>query len=275
LSVAFSLLTLSFAVATFVRAEAWADEVTLWSSTFRDSPDNQHVACAQLGRLYMRAGLLAHALSLYRGCAVTPSSRFIMLSNGASVLARAGRYREALAALDGLAEPARKQPLVSLNNAVFQIYLGNFGGARAALTRTLAADPTSPKALALARQLPSIERTRQQLDALPDGSAILERARLLQKLGLTAESSRAWQLALESGSLSPEQFREGLAFIVGQSDAETLEALHREYPMQFAPAESSELAHQYSERHELSRRLLAAWPGLGLGLRRLPGTIGP
>ncbi len=54
-------LSLSFAGATFVRASAWADEVTLWTQTFHANPDNEFLACAQLGRLYLRAGLFSQA----------------------------------------------------------------------------------------------------------------------------------------------------------------------------------------------------------------------
>jgi protein O-mannosyl-transferase len=274
LAAACALLSLSFVGATFLRAAAWADEVTLWSKTFRDNPDNQHVACTQLGRLYAGAGLLTQALSLYRGCAVTSNSRFILLSNAAAVLARAGRYREALAQLDDLGEPARQKPLVILNQALLYAQLADFGAARAAVARALNVDPHSASALSLSRQLPSVERARQQLDAMPNSAPALERARLLRDLGLSSEALRAWQQAFASGSLSREQFREGLTFALGQGDEATVELLHREYPAQFEPAQSQELTRAYSARHELSLQLLAIWPSLGVPLRALPGADG-
>ncbi|MEO6598671.1 MAG: hypothetical protein ABIQ16_02280 [Polyangiaceae bacterium] len=266
---AWGLLLLSFAAATFVRAEAWADEVELWATTFHDSRQNQFVACAHLGGLYVRAGLFGEALSLYRGCTVAPGSRFVLLSNGASVLARAGRYREALASLDDLAEPDRRRPLIALNQALFYTYVNDFGAARVSLARALRGDPESKKGMALSRQLPSIEQAREELGAMPDGAPALERARLLQSLGLVTEAVQAWKLAFASGSLSNLQFREGLDFAISQADAATVEALHHEYIAHFEEVGSRSLALGYSARHELSLRLRAAWPRLGLPLLSL------
>jgi protein O-mannosyl-transferase len=274
LAVACGVLSLSFIGATFLRADAWADEVKLWTSTFRDNPDNQHVACAQLGRLYVRAGLPAQALSLYQGCNVAPGSRFILLSNGAAVLARAGRYREGLALLDTLGDNARNRTLVLVNQALFYTYLNDFGAARAALARALNADPQSRNALALSRQLPAIEQARKQLDALPSTAPALERARLLQDLGLSKEAMDAWQLAFASGLLSREQFLEGFELVLSQGDAATVEALHREYLAQFKQPVSASLELAYSARHDLSLSLLAVWPSLGLPLRALPSRTG-
>ncbi len=268
------LLSLSFAIATFVRADAWADEVTLWSKTYEDNPENAFLGCAELGRLYVRAGLFAQAYSLYRGCSVTPTRRFVLLSNAASVLARTGRYRQALSSLAGLDELSRRTPLVALNQALFYTYLNDFAAARAALARALRVDPQSESGLALLQQLPTIERARQELAALPDSAPALERAHLSGSLGLLAEAVQAWQLALAGGSLSREQFREGVGFVLTQGDAVRARALHQQYLAYFEQAESSPLEQAYRARSELSQRLLALWPRLGLELVAWPSTVG-
>ena len=266
------LLSLSFAIATCVRADAWADEVTLWTRTYKDNPENEFLACAELGRLYVRAGLFAQAYSLYRGCSVTPVRRFVLLSNAASVLARTGRYREALGLLDGLGELARRTPLVALNQALFNTYLNDFAAARAALARALSADPKSENGRALLQQLPTIEQARQELAALPDDAPALERAHLSRSLGLIAEGVQAWQVALAHGSLSRDQFREGVGFVLSQGDAASIRALHQQYLAYFEQAESSPLERAYRARDELSQRLLALWPQLGVQLLGWPGT---
>lgn len=270
-----ALLVVSFIGATFVRAAAWADDVELWTDTFRDNPDNRHVACTQLGRLYASAGLLPQAVSLYEGCAVTSSSRFLLLSNASAILARAGRYREALAVLDGLDETERNRPLVILNQALLEISLADFGAARAAIARALKADPHSASALNLSRQLPSVEQARHKLDTLPVGASALERARLLQRLGLTSEAVQAWQVALESSTLAPEQFREGSTFLLSQADDQTVERLHRAHLTELGLPQNSDLELGYTARHELRLRLLAVWPSLGVPLRALPAQVGP
>ena len=266
------LLSLSFVAATFIRARAWADEVTLWSKTYRDNPENPFLGCAQLGRLYVKVGLFRNAFSLYRGCSVSPVRRFVLVSNAAAVLARTGRYQAALTLLDGLDELARRKPLIALNQALFFSDLNDFTSARAALARALRADPKSQNGLRLAQQLPARERARIELDSLPSGAPILDRARRLQSLGLTAEALIAWQAALASDSLTAQQMAEGLEFAVAQADAATLEALHRRYSDRFAGPEGAWLEQAYAARHDLSQQLLAVWPSLELPLRELPGS---
>ncbi|MET0793701.1 MAG: hypothetical protein ABW061_19430, partial [Polyangiaceae bacterium] len=275
LACACALVSLSFAVATFERAKAWADELELWTKTYRDNPENEFLACAQLGRLYVHARLFSYALSLYQGCsAVTPVRRFVLLNNGASVLARTGRYREALTLLNGLDEVAQRTPLVALNQALFSTYLNDFAGARAALARALLADPKSERGLLFQQQLPALERARQQLDALPNDTPAVERARQLQSLGLTAEAVRTWQSALASGALASAQFREGVEFVLEQADAATVEALHRDYSTYFAQPANASLEAAYSEQRRSSQRLLSAWPSLGLPLLALSARVG-
>ncbi len=160
---------------------------------------------------------------------------------------------------------------MALNQALIAGYLNDFGAARAALSRALSADPKSENARLLERQLPELERARTELDALTSNAPAVERAHRLQALGLTAEASQVWQLALASGSLSDDQRRAGLSFVLEQGDAASVEALHSRYSALFARPENGSLEAAYRERHDLSQRLLAVWPSLGLPLLSWPG----
>lgn len=266
-----SLLALSFGAATFVRANTWSDEVELWTTTFHDNPGHRGLACSELGRLYARAGLFAQAYSIDQRCETRTLIRLILINNAATLLARAGHYREAIQLLGGLDPAARREPVFSLNLALFRSYLNDFAGARAALAAALQIDPTYADGLALAARLPELQSRRRHADALSEASAPVERARLLGKLGLAVEALHAWQTALANPALSRAEFEEGMWFALAEGDAVTIANFRRQYRARFADSAAPLLELAFDTQRELAERLLLAWPGLNLPLLSLPG----
>jgi len=108
---------------------------------------------------------------------------------------------------------------------------------------------------------------------LPSDADPVERARLLQRLGLIAEAGIAWQAAFASDTLSQLRFDEGVTFALSQSDDATLQALHREQRARFALPENGSLELAYEARRELAQRLVAVFPGLHLASLGLPGPV--
>jgi tetratricopeptide (TPR) repeat protein len=263
-------LALSFAGATFVRANAWSNEVELWADTYHDDPDNRFLACTQLGSLYARAGLFSHAYSLYRGCSVPSASQRVLANNGASVLARTGHYVEAARQIQNLSFATRRPTIFGLNLALFHTYLNDFAAARGELARALQTDPTNAGALTLLEQLPKLEQQRRRVDTLPEGAPPIDRARLYGQLGLAVESLRAWRAACASGSLSRSEFEEGLSFALAQGDAQTIEELWQMYAARVAGQPLPKLEIAYQAHRELVERLLGWWPAANLKLLALP-----
>jgi len=258
-------LLASFAAATFVRATIWSDEVRLWTTAFREVVEDPTLASIELGRLYGRAGLFPAALSLYaRAAAVESGATPVALNNAASVLARSGRYGEAEALIAPLEAKYPRVPLFSLNLALFDSYLNHFDGARRHLAHALALFPDYPQGNALAKELPNLERARARLDALPAQSSLIERARLLAKLGLAADALTAWRSAVASPTISRADFEEAVWFALRQGDADSSEQLYREYRARFASPPNEQLALVYDTHLDLVHRLRDAWPSLGL-----------
>jgi tetratricopeptide (TPR) repeat protein len=257
-------LVASFTAATFVRATIWSDEVRLWTTAFREVAEEPALASVELGRLYGRAGLFPSALALYaRAAAVESGAKPVALNNAASVLARSGRYGEAKALLAPLEAKYPRVPLFSLNLALFDSYLNDFDDARRHLAHALVLFPNYPQGNALAKELPNLERERARLAALP-ASASIERARLLAKLGLAADSLAAWRSAVASPTISRSDFEEAVWFALRQGDASTSEQLYRAYLARFPSPSNEQLALVYDTHLDLVRRLKDAWPSLGL-----------
>ncbi|MEI9935899.1 MAG: hypothetical protein WDO69_01615 [Pseudomonadota bacterium] len=266
-----AVLAVSFAVATFVRSNAWSDEVELWTATYDANPNNQVTACAELGRLYARGGLLAHAYSVDEGCIDTSYNRRVLSNNAAAVLARSGRFEAAIRQISGFRPELGGEPVFGLNLALFSSYRNDFPGARAELAHALAVDPTYADALELVKKLPELERDRQRVEALPTSTPPVQRARLLAKVGLIEPALKAWRKCLLSPDASRAEFEEGLWFALAQGDATTVEDFHRQYRLRFAEGGNPQLEFAYQAQRDLVQRLLSAWPRLGLTLRSLPG----
>jgi protein O-mannosyl-transferase len=265
-----TVLAGSFAVATFVRSNTWSDEVQLWTETYEANPENRSAACSELGRLYARAGLLAHAYSVDEGCADTSYNRRVLLNNAASVLARAGRFEAAIRRIWGLRPELGGEPVFGLNLALFRTYLADFPGARAELAHTLAVDPDYAEARALLEKLPELERERRGVEALPSDAPAEQRAKSLAKLGLTVPALNAWRQSLAAPGASREQFEEALWFALAHGDPSTVADFYRQYRLRYGSVGDPQLQVAYEAAEELVRRLLGAWPRLGLPLRSLP-----
>ena len=265
-----AVLALSFALATFIRSDVWSDEVELWTRTYRQNPDNQLTACAELGRLYARVGLLAHAFSIDEGCSDTSYNRRALNNNAAAVLARSGRFDAAIQEISAFRPESGGEPVFGLNLALFRSYLGDFAGARAELAHALSVDPNYPDGLEFARKLPELERDRRRVEALPKSTPAAERAKSLAQVGLTVQALDAWRECLSGPQATRAQFEEALWFALAQGDPNTVEDFYRRYQLSFADAGNPELQVAYEAQGELTRRLLSAWPRLGLTLRSLP-----
>lgn len=265
-----SVLAVSFAVATFVRSNTWSDEVELWTETYQSNPDNQLIACTELGRLYARVGLLAHAFSVDEGCHDTSYNRRALSNNAAAVLSRSGRFDAAIREISRFSPARGGEPVFGLNLALFRSYLADFSGARAELSYALSRDPKYADALALEKKLPELERERRNVDALPPSTPASEKARAFAKVGLTIPALSAWRTCLEHSEASREQFEEALWFALAHGDSDTIADFHRRYRLRFPDASNPQLEIAFDTQRDLAQRLLAAWPRLGLTLRPLP-----
>jgi len=265
-----TVLAGTFAAATFIRSNTWSDDVELWTATYEANPENQAAACSELGRLYARAGLLVHAFSIDEGCTDAGYNRRVLLNNAAAVLARAGRFDAAIRKLADLRPALGGEPVFGLNLALFRSYRNDFPGARAELAATLAVDPSYAEAHALAKKLPELERERLRVEALPKDAPPEQRARAWAKVGLTLPALDAWRECLARPDASREQFEDGLWFALAQGDPSSVADFHRQYRLRFGEGGDPQLQIAYEAERELVRRLLSAWPRLGLPLRSLP-----
>lgn len=264
------LVVASFGIATFARSNVWADEVALWARAYLDSPGNRNSSTVELGRLYARAGLLDHALTLDSQPPDAVFSRHVLANNTATVLARAGQYREAIAVLRSLGPPSASAPVFTLNIALFQTYLNDFSAARLELSRLLAVAPEYAAARSLLTRLPAMEARRQRLAALPEQSAALERARGFEALGMAVEAARAWRIVLRDPSRSRNELEEGVRFALLHGDAATTDELVRLYAARSGGNPEPGLALAYQAQLDLRSRLLDVWPSLHLPLTSLP-----
>ncbi|HEY0465580.1 MAG TPA: hypothetical protein VGC79_15305, partial [Polyangiaceae bacterium] len=265
-----TLLALSFALASFIRSETWADEVELWARTYEQTPDNRLAACVELGRLYARVGLLAHAFSIDEGCSESSYGRRALNNNAAAVLARSGRYEAAIHEISAFRPALGGEPVFGLNLSLFRSYLGDFPGARAELAQVFAIDPQYAAGLEFAKKLPELERQRQVVDVLPKSTPAAQRARSLAQVGLTVAALSAWQECFAGADASREQFEEALWFALAHGDPKIVADFHQQYRLRFPEGGNPQLELAYETQDELARRLLAAWPRLGLTLRSLP-----
>jgi tetratricopeptide (TPR) repeat protein len=244
--------------------------VELWTATYEANPENQSASCVELGRLYARSGLLAHAFSVDEGCADTSYNRRVLINNAAGVLARAGHFEAAIQLISGFRPELGGEAVFGLNLALFRSLLNDFPGARAELASALSVDPSYADALTLAKKLPELERDRLRVEALPSNAPPAEQAKALAKVGLTARALRAWRQCLISPDASRGQFEEALGLALLQGDSNTVEDFHRQYRLRFGEGGNPQLELAYETQRDLVRRLLAAWPRLGLTLRLLP-----
>jgi len=261
----------SFAVATFLRSNTWSDEVALWTETYEANPDNRLIACAELGRLYARVGLLSHAFSIDEGCRDSSYNDRVLSNNAAAVLARSGRFDAAIREISRFSPARGGAPVFGLNLALFRSYLGDFAGARAELSRALALDPSYADARELESKLPQLERERKRVEALSEQMPDAEKARSFAKLGLTIPALNAWRACLERPNATREEFEEALWFALAHADSETTADFERRFRLRFPEQGSAQLELAFAEQRELARRLLAAWPRLGLTFQALPG----
>jgi tetratricopeptide (TPR) repeat protein len=260
-------LVVSFAVATFVRASSWADEVGFWTTAFREASEDPSLACVELGSLYAKSGLFPPALAVFgRGANPEFEGHAVAINNAATVLARTGRYREAAQLLAPIERAYPEIPLFSLNLALFDSYLNRFDSARAHLARALTLYPGYPQGNALAARLPEMEQQRQTLDALPPDAPALERARLLEGVGLADESLTAWRSALSSPGCAQKDFEEGLWFALREGSADNVDAWCPAYDQRYPNQRDDRLDLVCETRAELVHRLREAWPSLNLAV---------
>lgn len=265
-----SALAVSFAVATFVRADTWSDEVKLWTETYRANPEDQLLSCIELGRLYARVGLLEHAFSIDEGCHDASHHRRALSNNAAAVLARSGRFESAVREIEPFSPTMGGEPVFGLNLALFRSYLGDFPGARAELSRLLLVDPNYADALELQKKLPELERERRRVDALPATTPPAEKARAFAKVGLAVPALEAWRACLEGPDASREQFEEALWFAMAHGNSQTTVDFHHRYRLRFPDGGDPQLEIAFAAQRDLSQRLLEAWPHFNLTLRSLP-----
>src|SRR5690606_38406017 len=86
----------SFAVATTAHAARWSDEVEFWLATYKRDRDRNGIAVNELGNVYFRAGLHAHAAAIYASFQDVDIANLAgAQSNLALSLQCLGRYAEA------------------------------------------------------------------------------------------------------------------------------------------------------------------------------------
>src|SRR6478736_2790596 len=265
-----SVLALSFALATFMRSSTWSDEVELWTETYQTNPVNQVIACTELGRLYARVGLLAHAFSVDEGCRDTSYNRRALSNNAAAVLARSGRFDAAIQEIARFSPALGGEPVFGLNLALFRSNQADFAGARAELSHALTRDPNYAEARELEKKLPELERERRRVEALPESTPPADKARALAKIGLTIPTLSAWRACLDRPDATREQSEEALWFALAHGDWDTMADFHRRYRQRFPDAGNSQLEFAFETQRDLAERLLTAWPRIGLTLLALP-----
>ena len=99
-------LTLTLGAATWLRLDEWRSELAFWRAAYETTPKTNSLPGNELGNVYYRAGLLEHALRVYRVAAETAADNPFVLGNTAIALSQLGRYAEALALFERLCAEA-------------------------------------------------------------------------------------------------------------------------------------------------------------------------
>lgn len=259
-ALAFSLV-LSFGVATFLRAEAWADEVDFWSATFRRHPEEPSMSAVALGRIFSREGSVDKALGLFRlGSEPGMDCEELARTNTATVFLGSGQYKDAVHVLVALANQHPKTSSTFVNLALAETYLGHFEAARAALERA----PNDAAARSLRDRLPELAMMRQELDSLAPSEAVLSRARLQEKLGLTHEALESYRAALAAWDATPQVAEEATWLALRKGDAATRAAFFARYTMLAGQNTDPRVALAYGVHRDTLAKLERAWLALGL-----------
>ncbi len=256
-------LALSFAAATFLRAQAWADEVEFWSSTLRRHPEAPSLASVTLGSVFSRQGSFEQALLLFeRGSQPGMDCAELGLNNIGTTYLRSGRYADAARIFGALVEAHPNTGIYQVNLALAQVYLAHFAEAREALDRLLVRVPGDAAARALRARLPQLQALRKQLDALPSSAPALERARLQASVGLSSEALQTFRTVLSAPDANAAQAAEATWLALREGDALTTEAFFSRYKALAADQVDAQLQLAYENHRETLAKLQSVWPTL-------------
>jgi tetratricopeptide (TPR) repeat protein len=257
-------VTLSFGVATFVRARAWADEIEFWSVTFHQHPEERSMSAVALGSMFSREGSFDRALGLFRlGSEPGMDCEELARNDIATVLLDTGQYAAAARVLNALANQYPKTSSTFVNLALADSYLGQFEAARAALDRTLELAPSDSAARALRDRLPALAALRRELDSRPP-SEPAERAQLEANLGLSREALGSYWIAIRASNVTPTLAEEASWLALRKGDVATRAAFLARYAEVAGQHVDARLQLAYDVHRDTLAKLESAWGTLGL-----------
>jgi hypothetical protein len=259
-----SLLVSSFGVATWRRAFDWADEIQFWTRAHREKQVNNGTAAVELGNVFFRAGLHAHALGVYHSYNdVDQFNRAMVGNNMATALLAMGHYKPANAVLRQIVGWFPQIPKFRLNLAFSWMSLDDFAAARRELDQALRLYPDHPLALQVKANLPVLEASRGQ----PYGDTLKEallRAKYAIETTRTYHAFRFMEQALAKGPVPTGEAEGMLFFALKFADPPTTERIFQGYVAAYAGKPPPAVVEAHRLRKESGRRLLAVWPSLGI-----------
>jgi hypothetical protein len=256
-----SVLVLSFAAATFTRAQTWANEGELWAATLRRHPEAPSLASVTLGSAFSHQGAFKQALLLFeRGSQPGMDCEELGRNNMGTTYLRSGQYQAAARLFQPLAAAHPSAGIFVVNLALAQAYLAHFTEARATLDALLAISPADGAARALRDRLPALELARQKLNALPSSAPALERARLQAAVGLSHEALLTYRAELSAPNASAAQAQEATWLALREGDAGTMADFFARYTALAADQVDGQLLLAYQSHRETLNDLERVWP---------------
>ncbi|MFO7177269.1 MAG: tetratricopeptide repeat protein [Pseudomonadota bacterium] len=261
----------SFAVATTAHAARWSDEVEFWLATYKRDRDRNGIAVNELGNVYFRAGLHAHAAAIYASFQDVDIANLAgAQSNLALSLQCLGRYAEArtlrLKAVERRPDVARYR----FDLALSELDAGNFAEAERQLAEALRLYPRFELARKVRSWIPELRARAARTE--PQGTAedpmaafhhAAKRARMRDAVAALVRAAKA-------GRLDGKDADEALHFALRYADPTSTAIVYRAYRAALGGEPPAGIAEAVRQREEAATRLLDRWPELGLSLTLPP-----
>jgi protein O-mannosyl-transferase len=258
--------TLTLGAATWLRLEDWRNELAFWRATYETTPKTNSLPGNELGNVYYRAGLLEHALRVYRVTAETAANNPFVMGNTASALSQLGRYAEALALFERLCVERTQVAGFCLKAALVQASELRFDRARQLLAEAKKRAPNGKATIPIESSIRKLE-ARAHDPALSSTNA-LTRAEAHFRLSLLSgrrpDTLQAAEGLLREPRATGPLRREAAEYYIRFGSPAALAHVTRT-PEAADIFTAPELRAATALRLEEANQLLEAWPSLGFG----------
>lgn len=252
----------SFAIVSAIHTSRWSDEIAFWFSAHQKNERQNGSAVIGLGNIYFRAGLHAHAATLY--ASLRDRDRVYVggaQANLAITLECLGRYSAAGSMRRASVRTRPDVPRYRLDLAVTELREGNLAAAERELTEALRLYPSFERAKSLRSQIPELRTKAPQ----STGGDPLEPFHRAARLAKTRDAVQILVKLAEARRFERRSAEEALLFALKYADPSSTRTIYQGYLAAVGEPPPG-LVEAVRLREEAARRLLERWPELGLEL---------